>query len=174
VRYSRRGMQGAARYRNAPTGTPRALCAEAEKAQAVVAFLRARSAESWAMPALTRQQKITLGEMRGSGARGVLVYCSDYRCSHSTAISADRWADHVRLSDIEPRFTCQACADVRPGFGQCLYVKRTGRHRGRPGYSGACVRRSRYRRCPTEATTQRAKSPTPIQTRSETISNSFA
>jgi hypothetical protein len=123
---------------------------------------------------LTRQQKITLGEMRGSGVRGVLVYCSDYRCSHSTAISADRWADHVRSSDIEPRFTCQACADVRPGFGQCLYVKRTGRHRGRPGYSGACVRRSRYRRCPTEATTQRAKSPTPIQTRSETISNSFA
>jgi hypothetical protein len=51
VRYSRRGMQGAARYRNAPTGTPRALCAEAEKAQAVVAFLRARSAESWTMPA---------------------------------------------------------------------------------------------------------------------------
>ena len=51
VRYSRRGLQGAARYRNASTGTPRALCAEAEKAQAVVAFLRARSAESWAMPA---------------------------------------------------------------------------------------------------------------------------
>jgi hypothetical protein len=56
------------------------------------------------MPAVTRQQKITFGEMRGSGVRGVLVYCSDYKCSHSTAISADRWPDHVRLSDIEPRF----------------------------------------------------------------------
>jgi hypothetical protein len=72
------------------------------------------------MPALTRQQKITLGEMRGSRVRGVLVYCSDYRCSHSTAINADRWPDHVRLSDIEPRFTCQAFgkrgADVRPDW----------------------------------------------------------
>ena len=45
-----------------------------------------------------RQQKITLGEMRGSGVRGLLIYCSDFRCSHWTAISADRWPDHVRLS----------------------------------------------------------------------------
>jgi hypothetical protein len=52
--------------------------------------------------------------------RGLLIYCSDYKCSHSTAISADRWSDHVRLSDIELRFTCQACgkrgADVRPDW----------------------------------------------------------
>jgi hypothetical protein len=33
------------------------------------------------------------------------VYCSDYHCSHSTAISGDRWPDDVRLSDSEPRFT---------------------------------------------------------------------
>jgi hypothetical protein len=72
------------------------------------------------MPEVTRQQKISFEEMRASGVRGVLVYCSDYRCSHSTAINADRWPDHVRLSDIEPRFTCQACgkrgADVRPDW----------------------------------------------------------
>jgi hypothetical protein len=72
------------------------------------------------MPALTRQQKITFGEMRASGVRGILVYCSDYRCSHSIAMSADRWSDDVRLSNIEPRFTCQACgqrgADVRPDW----------------------------------------------------------
>ena len=61
------------------------------------------------MPEATRQQKITFGEMRDSGVRGVLVYCSDYRCSHSTAISADQWPDDVRLSDIEPRFICVAC-----------------------------------------------------------------
>jgi hypothetical protein len=45
---------------------------------------------------------------------------SDYKCSHSIAVSADRWNDDVRLSDIEPRFTCVACgkrgADVRPDF----------------------------------------------------------
>jgi hypothetical protein len=69
------------------------------------------------MPETARQQKISFGELRASGVRGVLVYCSDYRCSHSMAISADRWP---RLSDIEPRFTCQACghrgADVRPDW----------------------------------------------------------
>jgi hypothetical protein len=67
-----------------------------------------------------RPQKITLGEMRSSGVRGLLIYCADYRCSHSIAISADRWPDDIRLSDLEPRFTCQACghrgADVRPFF----------------------------------------------------------
>jgi hypothetical protein len=72
-----------------------------------------------AMAAL-HQQRITLGEMRSSGVRGLLIYCSDYHCSHWTAISGDRWPDYVRLSDIEPRFTCQACgqrgADVRPNF----------------------------------------------------------
>jgi hypothetical protein len=32
----------------------------------------------------------------------------------------DRWADDMRLSDVEPRFVCFACgklgADVRPNF----------------------------------------------------------
>jgi hypothetical protein len=68
-----------------------------------------------------RPQKITLGEMRsGGGPTGIVVYCADYRCSHSIEMSADRWPDDVRLSDIEPRFVCQACgkrgADVRPHF----------------------------------------------------------
>ena len=52
--------------------------------------------------------------------RGILIYCADYRCSHSLAISANRWTDDVRLSDIEPRFICGACgkrgADVGPDF----------------------------------------------------------
>jgi hypothetical protein len=65
-------------------------------------------------------QKITLGEMRASGVRGLLIYCSDYKCSHSQAISGDRWPDQVRLSDLEPLFICQACgrrgADVRSNF----------------------------------------------------------
>jgi hypothetical protein len=56
--------------------------------------------------------------MRESGLRRVRVYCADYTCSHSIAISADRWPDDVRLSDLEPRFTCKACghrgADIRP------------------------------------------------------------
>jgi hypothetical protein len=73
------------------------------------------------MPALSRpNQKITLAEMRSAGVRGILIYCSDCRCSHWTRLDADRWPDDVRLSDIEPLFTCQACgqrgADVRPNF----------------------------------------------------------
>jgi hypothetical protein len=71
------------------------------------------------MPA-PRPQKITLGEMRSNRVRGLLIYCSDYKCSHWTAISGDKWPDDMRLSDLEPRFTCQACgtkgADVRPNF----------------------------------------------------------
>jgi hypothetical protein len=70
------------------------------------------------MPA--RQEKITFGEMRSTGVRGILVYCSDYKCSHSIAISADPWPDDARLSDLEPQFVCKACgkrgADVRPDF----------------------------------------------------------
>jgi hypothetical protein len=46
--------------------------------------------------------------MRSTGVRGVLVYCADYKCSHSIAISADKWPDHVRLSDLEARFVCAA------------------------------------------------------------------
>jgi hypothetical protein len=38
-----------------------------------------------------RPQKISLEEKRASGVRGLLIYCADYRCSHSIAISADRW-----------------------------------------------------------------------------------
>jgi hypothetical protein len=72
------------------------------------------------MSAVSRPQKITFGEMRSTGVRGLLIYCSDYKCSHSIAISADPWPDHFRLSDLEARFVCKACgkmgADVLPDF----------------------------------------------------------
>ena len=59
---------------------------------------------------LTYQPKITFGDVRASCVRNVLVYyCRDHQCSHHIAISADRWPDHVRLSDIEPDFVCSAC-----------------------------------------------------------------
>jgi hypothetical protein len=58
--------------------------------------------------------------LRDSGVRGILVYCSDYRCGHSMALMADHWPGDVRLSDIERRFVCSVCgkrgADVRPNF----------------------------------------------------------
>jgi hypothetical protein len=68
----------------------------------------------------SRPQKIAFAEMRKAGVTGVLVYCSDHKCSHWRRLSADRWPDHLRLSDIEPRFVCEACglrgADVRPDW----------------------------------------------------------
>jgi hypothetical protein len=54
---------------------------------------------------MQRPQKITFGEMRESGVRGILIYCADYHCSHSIAISGDDWPDHVRLSDMRARQT---------------------------------------------------------------------
>jgi hypothetical protein len=72
------------------------------------------------MSAADRPHTITFAEMRESGVRGILVYCADYQCSHSIAISGDPWHDDLRLSDIEHRFVCEVCgkrgADVRPDF----------------------------------------------------------
>jgi hypothetical protein len=86
------------------------------------------------MPALAaRPQKISLGDMRDMGVRGLLIYCQDFHCSHSTAISANQWPDDVRLSDIEPLFVCQACGkrggDVRSGL---LLEQEAGRGDGLP------------------------------------------
>jgi hypothetical protein len=67
-----------------------------------------------------RPQKITFAEMRAASVRSLLIYCSDYHCSHWTAISGDRWPDHLRLSDLEARFVCRACGtrgtDTRPDW----------------------------------------------------------
>jgi len=54
--------------------------------------------------------------MREQGVRGLLVYCADYRYSHSIAIAVT--AGRMRSSDLEPPIVCGArgkrCADVRP------------------------------------------------------------
>ncbi|WP_298113630.1 hypothetical protein [Bradyrhizobium sp.] len=72
---------------------------------------------------MTHQQKIAFGEMRASDPRGLLVYCSGYRCSHLVKLGSagvGRWSDSVRLSDLEPRFVCKTCgrlgSDIRPDF----------------------------------------------------------
>ena len=61
------------------------------------------------------------GEMHCFGVRGLLNYGSDYMCSHSVAISADQWSDHIRLSDIEPG----SCA--RNAFGSAVYPLARGK-----------------------------------------------
>ena len=73
-----------------------------------------------AFGAIPSAKKLTFGEMRAAGVRGVLIYCRDYRCSQWTRLDADRWSDGVRLSDVETGLVCTACgkrgADVRPDF----------------------------------------------------------
>ena len=63
----------------------------------------------------------------GNGPRRLLVYCSDHRCSHPVVVDAAPWGDDVRLSDLEPKFTCKACgrrgADVRPLFKKAGCVR---------------------------------------------------
>ena len=51
--------------------------------------------------------------MRDMGVRGILVYCADYRCSHSIAISRDGWPDDVRQSD----YWAAVCVPPRVEFG---------------------------------------------------------
>ena len=54
-----------------------------------------------------RLQKITFGDMRDSGVRGLLIYCADYHCSHSISISGDCRPDELRL-------TCHAATVCQP------------------------------------------------------------
>ena len=49
---------------------------------------------------MTRQQKITFGEMRASGASRIIVHCGDYKCGHSVTMYPALWPDNVRLSDL--------------------------------------------------------------------------
>lgn len=69
-------------------------------------------------PVVVREQKITFGEMRQSGARGVMVFCGDDHRSHSVAMPANRWPDHLRLSDIEPQLVCRLVASAVPTCGR--------------------------------------------------------
>lgn len=64
------------------------------------------------------EQKITLAEMKQSGAHELIAYCTAKGCGHWVIVSADKWSDDVRISDLELRFVCSKCggkgADIRP------------------------------------------------------------
>jgi hypothetical protein len=55
---------------------------------------------------MPREDKNTFGEMRESGATKILVHCI---CGRAIQMDAGRSPDDMRLSDIEPRFSCQVC-----------------------------------------------------------------
>jgi hypothetical protein len=69
-------------------------------------------------------RKITFGEMRETGDRGLLVYCRDYKCNHFIKITpaeADKWPDDLRISDLAPRFVCCAASEAVDRFGPERY-----------------------------------------------------
>jgi hypothetical protein len=63
---------------------------------------------------VTCDQKVTLGQMRQMGVRGLLVFCPNYKCAHLANISGDNWRTMVRLSDVEPCFVSQWCGERAP------------------------------------------------------------
>lgn len=68
-----------------------------------------------------RPLKITLGDLRPTGVRDLLVLCQDYRCSDNLRLATeyiDRWPDEIRISQLESRFVCRACG-MR---GSCIVV----------------------------------------------------
>jgi hypothetical protein len=63
-------------------------------------------------------EPMTLGNMRASGVRSLLVTC--LRCHHEMIIKADHWLDTVPLPSFRPKVVCAKCktigADVRPNW----------------------------------------------------------
>jgi hypothetical protein len=97
------------------------LCPARHEPQSVAACLSTAARRSCRAAMTTYPQKITFAELREMDVDEVLIYCLN-RCGHHTELRADLWPDHVRLSDIEPKFICTGCgkrgAEVRPKFRQ--------------------------------------------------------
>jgi hypothetical protein len=75
---------------------------------------------------MTGPEKITFGELREMGLCGVLIYCADYHCSHSVAISAERWDDRVRGCPTSSR-----CSPAPPAASGALISGRISVGRGK-------------------------------------------
>jgi hypothetical protein len=82
---------------------------------------------------MDRPTKITFADMRAQDVRGLLIYCADYRCSHSIAISGDRWPDDLRLSDIKPRFIRGSCGQR----ATTLQWSRRSQHSSHSGFTSS-------------------------------------
>src|SRR2546430_15351041 len=77
------------------------------------------------MPALTRPQKITLGEMQSSGVRGLLIYyCSDYRwgSGHQACDQPELASSSQRrvASSVQPGTAKRAPGAVPPWLGRTM------------------------------------------------------
>jgi hypothetical protein len=64
-----------------------------------------------------RPDKITFADMRAAGVSRVLVYCSDYRCSHSLAVMADHCPISSRGLSVQPAASAGAARMRYFGWG---------------------------------------------------------
>jgi hypothetical protein len=64
-----------------------------------------------------RPQKITFAEMRESGVRGLLIYCADYRCSHSISAMAGPMMSGCAGKCHGSRVAARNCASLELGLG---------------------------------------------------------
>ena len=69
---------------------------------------------------MPRQQKITFGEMRASGASRIIVHYGDYKCGHSVTMYPPYGPIPCGCPTWKSVFVCTVCghrgADVRPLF----------------------------------------------------------
>jgi hypothetical protein len=64
-----------------------------------------------------RPQKITFGEMREMGERGILIYCADYKCSHSITMAADKWPMKSGCLTSKASSFARPAASAAPTYG---------------------------------------------------------
>ena len=86
------------------------------------------------LPATDRPQKITFAEMRDMGVRGLLIYCANYRCSHSIAISGDSWRSATGSFDevlSEDGASMMVTVLPRHRTTMCVYFESSHRSRTR-------------------------------------------
>src|SRR5262249_8834669 len=103
VRHQPSGIRSMAEGATAPSGHSLRYHRDATPPHEIRVFLPNRFVPSY--QTLTRPEKITLGEMRASGVRGLLVYCQEtadpmmtgYRISKA-ALRVRRAASAVRMS----------------------------------------------------------------------------
>ena len=60
---------------------------------------------------MSRPQKITFGEMRSTGTRGLIVFCSDYRRSLNVTL-APQWPDDVSYLILSRDLSVVSAGDV--------------------------------------------------------------
>jgi hypothetical protein len=63
--------------------------------------------------------------MRASGVRGLLIYCADYKCSHSISMIADQWPDASGCQTSKASSFARRAVSAVPMSGRILVGTRS-------------------------------------------------